>query len=74
MIKKKCLQYVSIVTLLLVGCQNEPYEGDIIIEDNSCSEDEEEHHMNLAHPQNRNCLVNLLFLFRQKKYGFGCTF
>lgn len=36
MLKKISLQYLCIVILFLVGCHNEPYEGEIIIEDNSC--------------------------------------
>ena len=36
MLKKISLQCLSIVILLLLGCHNEPYEGEIITEDNSC--------------------------------------
>lgn len=36
MLKKKYLQYLSIVMLFFVGCDNEPYEGEFITEDNSC--------------------------------------
>lgn len=36
MMKKKLVRCIYIALALLVNCDNEPYEGDIIIEDNSC--------------------------------------
>ncbi|WP_422104283.1 hypothetical protein [Winogradskyella sp.] len=36
MLKKISLQFISIVFVCLVSCDNEPYEGEIITEDNTC--------------------------------------
>lgn len=37
MIKNNCIPYITVVILLFLSCQNEPYEGDITFEDNSCA-------------------------------------
>ena len=36
MLKNNCRPYITVVLLLFFSCQNEPYEGDIAFEDNSC--------------------------------------
>lgn len=36
MLKKTPVQFIFVVLLCIVNCDNEPYEGDIILEDNSC--------------------------------------
>ena len=38
MIKNNCILFITVVIFLFCSCQNEPYEGDILIEDNSCEE------------------------------------
>lgn len=37
MIKNNCIPYITVILLLFFSCQNEPYEGDITFEDNSCA-------------------------------------